>query len=488
LTARDQVRLGDRRLADRDRTRVEALPPPTLGELLLAGRERKGVDLYRAERDTKIRAKYLEALEQGDFKALPGQVYTKGFLRNYALYLGLDPEGVLEQFRVEVGTRFSDRTIIVPPPRPIEAPRGGLTFTPGIIVAALLTLGVLAFAGYIALQLFRFSQPPGLVVSGPSGLIELAADAEEYLLKGTSDPGVVITIQAPGQETFRVNADSTGHWQRRVPLNKGRNDFVIQAIDPTTAKSSAATTLILNVPLPQGPEAPTLALTSPNDGTSFTNGAIPIEGATSASRITVSAEWLGPAPDRSGEGAGAGATATPGSSEGAEATGSPEATGSLEASGSPEATDSPAESAPPKPQPKQIRVRDDGKFAGSYQLAPGQWQLTITATGEQDKQTTERRAITVSFTGVNLVIEIRDSPAWIRVVLDGELAPGYTRGRTFEPGQSVEFTARRSIEVRTGSSGSTFFTLNGDRLGSLGPRGIPETWLFRPPDAPRKLQ
>jgi cytoskeletal protein RodZ len=461
LTARDQVRLGDRRLADRDRTRVEVLPPPTLGELLLAARERKGVDLFRAERDTKIRAKYLEALEQGDFKALPGQVYTKGFLRNYALYLGLDPDTILEQFRVEVGSRYSDRTIVVPPPRPIEAPRRSLTFTPGIIVAALLTFGVLAFAGYIALQLFRFSQPPTLSVSAPA---VSRVEADEYLLQGTSDPGTVVSIQAPGQQTFRVNSDSSGHWQRTVSLNKGQNDFVVQALDPTTGKTSTSTSLIINVPIPQGPEAPTLALSSPNDGTSFTNGAIPVEGTTSARQIDVSAEWQGPAPGQDREGN------TGNGQGGAGASGSP----SAEPSG-------PDESAPPKPQAKQIRVREDGAFSGSYQLSPGQWQLTITATGDQDKQTTERRSVTVRFTGVNLVIEIRNSPAWVRVVIDGKTASGYERGRTLDPGQSVEFNARRSIEIRTGSSGSTFFILNGDRLGALGPTGIPETWLFRPP-------
>ena len=61
---------------------------PSLPERLYAARERKGVDLYRAERDTKIRARYLAALERGDYRELPGAVYTKGFLRNYALYLG----------------------------------------------------------------------------------------------------------------------------------------------------------------------------------------------------------------------------------------------------------------------------------------------------------------------------------------------------------------------------------------------------------------
>ena len=74
---------------------------PSLPDRLAAARERKGVDLTRAERDTKIRARYLSALERGDYRELPGAVYTKGFLRNYAIYLSLDPEDVLRQWRRE---------------------------------------------------------------------------------------------------------------------------------------------------------------------------------------------------------------------------------------------------------------------------------------------------------------------------------------------------------------------------------------------------
>src|SRR5215467_4347699 len=78
-------------------------PRPSLPDRLAAARERKGVDLTRAERDTKIRARYLSALERGDYRDLPGAVYTKGFLRNYALYLGLEPEEILSQWRRERG-------------------------------------------------------------------------------------------------------------------------------------------------------------------------------------------------------------------------------------------------------------------------------------------------------------------------------------------------------------------------------------------------
>ena len=51
---------------------ISAQPAPTLPERLYDARERKGVDLYRAERDTKIRARYLAALERGDYRELPG--------------------------------------------------------------------------------------------------------------------------------------------------------------------------------------------------------------------------------------------------------------------------------------------------------------------------------------------------------------------------------------------------------------------------------
>ena len=453
MTARDQARPSERRLADRHRDHdLEATPsaPPEaserLGAMLLAARERKGVDLYRAERDTKIRAKFLEALENSDFKELPGAVYTKGFLRNYALYLGLDPELVVAQWKTEVGeSRRSEPTIIAP--RPLEAPRSGFTFSRGLIVAAILTLAVLAFAGYIGLQLFRFSQPPGLTVA-QAAVSEAAPDADTTTLSGTASPGSTVAIEALGQETYRVTADTNGGWEQVVPLKKGRNDFTILATDPETGKDSEAVKLIVTVPVAAGPEAPTMTVSSPNDGTSFTNGAIPVQGTTTGRQVVVSAAYVGPAPD----------------------------TGS-------KADDQP----PAEPEPQEIAVEaETGAFSDAYQLAPGSWDLTITASGDAGKTTTERRRVTVAYTGVALVVRIRDARAWLKVWVDGKLAPGYEGGRVFQPGKTVEFTGDESIEVRTGNSGATYFILNGTRLGALGKAGSPETWLFAPPAPPEK--
>src|SRR5436309_12176258 len=144
MTTGDQAQraAGDVRLGRLAGDRSELLSSgPSLPERLAAARERKGVDLGRAERDTKIRSRYLAALERGDYRDLPGAVYTKGFLRNYAIYLGLDPEDVLRQWRRERGEATAPEPVIVPP-RPIEEPARPLNFTPSIVVAALLAVGV----------------------------------------------------------------------------------------------------------------------------------------------------------------------------------------------------------------------------------------------------------------------------------------------------------------------------------------------------------
>ena len=67
------------------------------------------MDLARVERDTKIRERYLSALERGEYRELPGAVYTKGFLRNYGAYLGLDPEYLIDLYRLETSAVAAER-------------------------------------------------------------------------------------------------------------------------------------------------------------------------------------------------------------------------------------------------------------------------------------------------------------------------------------------------------------------------------------------
>jgi cytoskeleton protein RodZ len=69
-----------------------------IGNSLREARLRQGFDLPRVETDTKIRAKYLRALEEEKFAVLPAETYVKGFLRTYAEYLGLDGQLYVDEF------------------------------------------------------------------------------------------------------------------------------------------------------------------------------------------------------------------------------------------------------------------------------------------------------------------------------------------------------------------------------------------------------
>ncbi len=67
-----------------------------IGEQLRAAREQRELTYEQVEKETRIRTRYLAAMEEGDFDALPNPVVARGFLRNYASFLGLDPEPLLE--------------------------------------------------------------------------------------------------------------------------------------------------------------------------------------------------------------------------------------------------------------------------------------------------------------------------------------------------------------------------------------------------------
>jgi len=63
-----------------------------IGETFKQARKERGLSLEEIAEKTKIRRRYLEAIEEENFRLLPGRVYVKGFLRSYAKFLGLNPE------------------------------------------------------------------------------------------------------------------------------------------------------------------------------------------------------------------------------------------------------------------------------------------------------------------------------------------------------------------------------------------------------------
>lgn len=72
-----------------------------IGETLRERRMAMKIDVQEVEQETKIRAKYLRALENEEYNLLPGNAYVKSFLRTYAEYLGLDSRALVDAYRAQ---------------------------------------------------------------------------------------------------------------------------------------------------------------------------------------------------------------------------------------------------------------------------------------------------------------------------------------------------------------------------------------------------
>ncbi len=119
-----------------------------IGNSLREARVRQGRDFSRAEADTKIRGRYLQALEDERFDVFPGEAYVKGFLRTYAEYLGLDGQLYVDEFN----SRFSSTEEALPPSRPAPRPRSRsessfvLVALAGIVAVGILVVVAFAFS------------------------------------------------------------------------------------------------------------------------------------------------------------------------------------------------------------------------------------------------------------------------------------------------------------------------------------------------------
>jgi len=84
----------------------------TIGEILRNKRLEKGLTLEDVSNLTKVRKKYLEALESGNYNEIPGKVYVKSFLKIYSDFLGLDRFYILKRYQNEM---VPEENIIIPP-------------------------------------------------------------------------------------------------------------------------------------------------------------------------------------------------------------------------------------------------------------------------------------------------------------------------------------------------------------------------------------
>jgi hypothetical protein len=162
-----------------------------IGTSLREARLRQGLDLLDAETATKIRSKYLQALEEEQFDVLPAPTYVKGFLRNYAEYLGLDGELYVDEYNSryvqgddELGSRLSRRSA--------SAARAQRRAESGALVLAL--AGIVVAAGLVFLAWQWADEDPARVPA--AGTLEQPAAVSPSPTPPGKRPWIKLTLSA----------------------------------------------------------------------------------------------------------------------------------------------------------------------------------------------------------------------------------------------------------------------------------------------------
>ena len=175
---------------------------------LKAARERAGLTIADASASTRIRAASLEALERGDFAALPGQFYARAFLRTYASYLGLAPQAVVEEY---------DAQVPHPPPASNQAAwQSSAPRASSQLLAAATSTGVVValIVGLLALAVTRNqsqapapTEPGAVATTGTAPPAPAASTGQSAPAAAAAPQGLNIDIQAAGSTWVTGAAD-----------------------------------------------------------------------------------------------------------------------------------------------------------------------------------------------------------------------------------------------------------------------------------------
>jgi transcriptional regulator with XRE-family HTH domain len=222
--------------------------PAAIGETLRQARLAKGIELAQVEERTKLRVRYLRALEAEDWEALPGDAYARGFLRTYGDYLGLDGLALVEEYRR-----------LVPPPeaeQPVEPllergrrPMGsGLGLSPGG-VAGLAVAGVI-----VVLLILGLTGGSGDDEGKPKGPDRQAATPTDTTTTTTSTveappsvPETVTVRLAPSAPVWVCLVDQGGkRLVEGVTLNAGQDEGPFEAREMEMTLGNAEIEVRLN--------------------------------------------------------------------------------------------------------------------------------------------------------------------------------------------------------------------------------------------------
>ncbi len=184
----------------------------TIGDRLKQMRLEKGLTLEQVSDVIKIRKRYLQAIETSDYDVFASTVYTKGFLKNYAVFLGIDADRAVALYRRECEEKQEKGLDAAQ--KPINEPK--FVLTPGKIIFVVFIVTILGLFGYFYNQYQKFAAPPFLNIQSPKNGMETSLDS--VTIEGSTEIGSIVTINDQA-----ISMDDLGNFRVTVSLREGTN-------------------------------------------------------------------------------------------------------------------------------------------------------------------------------------------------------------------------------------------------------------------------
>ncbi|HSX03088.1 MAG TPA: RodZ domain-containing protein [Candidatus Saccharimonadia bacterium] len=215
---------------------AELKPNIPVGQQLKARRQALRLSLAQVEVQTKIRGKFLTALESGDYSSLPNDIYSRGFVQHYASHLGLNGAAIAAAYAAERGGITAGRT-----KRPQLQQSRRLVFTGPIVAALSAVIIIVAILGYLLWQFSALAAPPQLTITTPSADTTITGGVID--LSGKTTPGADVTIN-----DSPVLTDTDGSFSEKVALEDGINAIRITATSKLGKSTSVTRNILAHLP------------------------------------------------------------------------------------------------------------------------------------------------------------------------------------------------------------------------------------------------
>lgn len=200
----------------------------TLGDKLKKVREKRRLSLFEVEEATKIRAKYIHAIERGDYEALPTGAYPRGFVFSYASYLGMPESQVLVDWQKEC--RLVPLEPKIRTERSVTLSR--FVITPRLILTTTAICAGFLIVTYLLYQVGHVTSGPELVVEQPAR--EALVSDDHLQVSGYATRGTAVSIN--GQV---VQLDGQGRFEEQVHVEPGLNSVEVSAKDSAGKQSTS---------------------------------------------------------------------------------------------------------------------------------------------------------------------------------------------------------------------------------------------------------